>query len=73
MSDFKEEAFIASMLVRITILENILISKGLVTREELEKMNFDSTLAIAKSIFDKSGISLSDNEIRSILKESKTN
>jgi len=71
MSDFKEEAIIANMMVRITTLENFLISKGLVTRDELDSMNFNSTIAIAKSIFDKSGVSLSDEDINSIIKNTK--
>lgn len=70
MSDFKEESIIANIIVRISVLENLLISKGLVTRDELDKLNYDSTLAIAKSILDSSGVSLSDEEINSILKGS---
>lgn len=70
MSNFQEESIIANMIVRITVLESILISKGLITREELDKMNFDSTVALAKSVLDSSGVSLSDEEINSLL-ESK--
>ena len=61
---------IANMIVRISVLENLLISKGLVTREDLDKMNFDSTIVLAKSILDSSGVSLSDDEINSILEDS---
>lgn len=67
MSDFKEESLIANMIVRISVLETIIITKGLATREELDKMNYDSTLAIAKSILNSNGTSLSDEEIASIL------
>jgi len=70
MSNFQEESIIANMIVRITVLESILVSKGLITREELDKMNFDSTVALAKSVLDSSGVSLSDEEINSLL-ESK--
>ena len=67
MSDFKEESIIANMVVRISVLENILISNNLTTKEEIDKMQHDYTVSLAKSLLGKSGVKLSDEKIEELL------
>lgn len=62
------DILIADALLRVKTLENILISKGLFTREEYNQAMEDVTKQIAKAILDKSNLKGNIEELLADLK-----
>lgn len=68
-SELTTEMMITDALLRIKSLENVLIKKGLLTKEELQQEMEVVAQQIAKSILQKAGI---PGEIEDLLKSLQT-
>jgi len=63
------EAIIIDMLIRLTALENILINKEVMTKEEYQKEYIKYQVLIAKKILSGAGIKDTDSVIEELKKE----
>lgn len=68
--DVSDSMLLADALLRVKAMENLLISKGLITREELTKEMEDITIMIAKKLLEKANVS---GDLDQILQEIRTN
>lgn len=68
--DVSDSMLLADALLRVKAMENLLISKGLFTREELAKEMEDITITIAKKLLEKANVT---GDLDQILQEIRTN
>jgi len=76
MADDKElstDILIADVMLRLTVLENLLIKKGLLTREEVQAMTDELTQKISKAVLAKINATKNIDEFISSLKGEKKN
>ena len=71
-NDMSNDIMIADILLRITTLEKLLVSKGILSQEEINTMMDDLSSKILKSILEKSNIPGDHDEILKNMKDDKS-
>lgn len=67
MSDlFQNESIIIDMLIRLTILENVLVDNGLISKDKMQEEYVKAQIIIAKDLLTKAGIDNPDDVIKEI-------
>lgn len=71
-NDMSNDIMIADILLRITTLEKLLVSKGILSQEEINTTMDDLSSKILKSILEKSNIPGDHDEILKNMKDDKS-
>lgn len=70
-AQIENEIMIADILLRITVLEKLLVSKGLLNQEEINAMMEDLSSKVLKSILETSNVPGNHEEILESIKVNK--
>lgn len=73
IEDFREELLLVEVLVRVTVIEKLLIDKGLLTKEEFLEQTSKISSEITEMILEKINTTTDSDKIAEKIKSSKDN
>lgn len=73
LEDFREELLLVEVLVRVTVIEKLLIDKGLFTKEEFLEQTSKISSEITEMILEKINTTTDLDKIAEKMKSSKDN